>query len=141
MCARLICRAFRSVTAIVSDLFLESARAHHITAAVFLALLIAASAHAQQSLNWTTEAGVSPLGTTNGPGTAARFIQPVAVAADASGNIYVADSINNVIRKITPAGVVSDFAGAPFNGGNVNGTGSAARFNGPNGIAVDETGN
>ncbi len=82
----------------------------------------------------------STMGFTNGTGTAAQFNQPYAITMDAAGNFYVGDRINHAIRKITPAGVVTTLAG---NGtaGNVNGTGTAARFNEPIGVAADAAGN
>ncbi len=88
----------------------------------------------------TTLAGNGTKGSSNGPGTSATFAQPEGVAVDASGNLYVADFGNNMIRKISPTGSVSTLAG---NGtaGSANGTGSAATFNGPTGIAVDLSGN
>ena len=79
-------------------------------------------------------------GATNGTGTAASFNNPWGVAVDAVGNVYVADSDNNLIRKISPAGVVSTFAGSGVQG-NTNGTGTAASFFDPWGVAVDATGN
>jgi sugar lactone lactonase YvrE len=88
----------------------------------------------------STFAGGGPLGAVNGTGAAASFNAPVGVAIDASGNIYVADAGNNLIREITPAGLVSTLAGsgaATF----ANGTGTAASFNFPNGVAVDASGN
>ncbi len=85
----------------------------------------------------TTLAGLADTsGDTNGTGNAARFRSPRAVAVDASGNVYVADSGNHTIRKITPAGVVTTLAGFARTSGLVDATGSAARFNGPQGIAV-----
>lgn len=75
-----------------------------------------------------------------GPGTAAEFKYPYGIAADAAGNLYVGDEENNRIRKITPAGVVSTFAG-DGNAGYINATGAAAEFNTPTGIAVDASGN
>ncbi len=86
-------------------------------------------------------------GSTDGAGTAARFNYPQGVAVDGAGNIYVADSFNYTIRKITPSGEVSTLAGqggSPgHNGhaGSVDGTGSAARFDDPRGVAVDGAGN
>ncbi len=77
---------------------------------------------------------------TSGDPTTARFKQPAAVAVDAAGNIYVADSNNHTIRQITPAGVVSTLAGLALTSGTTNGTGSLARFNVPYGVAVDKDG-
>jgi gliding motility-associated-like protein len=88
----------------------------------------------------TTFAGNGVAGFANGTGTAASFNNPIGVAADASGNIYVADQQNNQIRKITPFGVVSTLAGNTTPGTS-NGTGAAARFSGPLGVATDAAGN
>ena len=78
----------------------------------------------------------------DGPGSLALFGSPVALAVDASGNIYVADAGYNRIRKITPDGFVSTIgaSGAPTSGHNagfVDGAFQNARFNLPFGIAVD----
>lgn len=80
-------------------------------------------------------------GSSNGTGNGALFNTPNAIAADSSNNLYVADSGNDTIRKITPAGVVSTLAGKAGFTGARNGTGSFARFNNPQGIAVDGSGN
>jgi MBG domain/Immunoglobulin I-set domain/PKD domain/Immunoglobulin domain/NHL repeat len=80
-------------------------------------------------------------GTNDGPGSSARFNLPDRLAVDANGNVYVGDSGNNTIRKITPAGVVSTLAGMPGVAGSKDGIGSAARFSGPEGVAVDTAGN
>ena len=80
-------------------------------------------------------------GSADGTGSAARFCYPYGVAVDGSGNVYVADSMNYTIRKITPAGVVSTLAGWPGSSGSTDGTGSAARFDYPTGVAVDGSGN
>ncbi len=73
-------------------------------------------------------------------GTVARFSAPGGAAVDAAGNVYVADTSNHVIRKITPAGVTTTLAGMPGSSGSLNGTGSAARFSSPHGVAVDAGG-
>src|SRR3954452_14517330 len=59
----------------------------------------------------TTFAGSGTYGSTNGFGTSATVAAPQGIAVDSSGNVYVGDSDNNMIRKITPAGSVSTFAG------------------------------
>src|SRR5438067_10060764 len=79
-------------------------------------------------------------GSANGTGSTARFNFPTALAVDSANNIYVADSSNHTIRKITPARVVSTFAGLAGSPGSANGTGSTARFNFPSGVAVDRAG-
>ena len=77
----------------------------------------------------------------DGSGNAARFNSPYGVAVDTAGNVYVADSLNFVIRKITSSGVVTTLAGTAGASGSVDGTGGAARFGGPTGLAVDIAGN
>jgi sugar lactone lactonase YvrE len=90
----------------------------------------------------TTMAGLAESpGSTDGPGDVARFNSPRGLAADATGNIFVADTGNHIIRKVTPEGVVTTLAGLSGNRGSVDGTGSAARFTHPYGVAVDERGN
>jgi len=80
-------------------------------------------------------------GSADGTGSAARFATPFSVAVDGAGNVYVADTGNHTIRKITPAAVVTTLAGLAGSIGYVDGTGSAARFNTPTAIAVDAAGN
>jgi serine/threonine-protein kinase len=99
----------------------------------------------------TTVAGQAAVtGNTNATGTAALFSRPTGVAVDSFGNIYVADEDNELIREITPGGVVTTLAGggAGFNAitgllnyGSANGTGTAASFWTPIGIAIDSFGN
>ncbi|MBK9090721.1 MAG: hypothetical protein IPL90_17420 [Holophagales bacterium] len=78
----------------------------------------------------------------DGTGSGARFHLPGAVAADASGNLYVADTENHAIRKIVVAtGEVSTVAGLAGSEGRADGIGSAARLEHPRGVAVDGAGN
>lgn len=85
-------------------------------------------------------AGSGSPGFTNGTGTAATFNQPYCITADAGGNFYVGDRMNNAIRKITAAGVVTTLAGNGSSG-SVDGTGTAASFAEPLGIAITSAGN
>lgn len=75
----------------------------------------------------------------DGSSTEATFSSPVGLAFDGSGNLIVADYHNSKIRKITPNGTVSTIAGDT--GGYADGTGSAANFSGPAGLAIDASGN
>ena len=88
----------------------------------------------------STLAGNQEPGATDGVGAAASFQFPQAVAVDAEGTVYVSDSHNRKIRKITPTGTVSTFAGSG-NQGSGNGVGIQASFWDPRGIAVDAAGN
>lgn len=78
-------------------------------------------------------------GFADGRGSDALFNLPTGIAVDRLGNVFVADTNNNRIRKITPAGVVTTFAGDAQ--GNVDGIGAAARFALPNGLAIDSVDN
>jgi serine/threonine protein kinase, bacterial len=87
----------------------------------------------------STFAGSGIKGGTDGKGTEASFNFPRAMVFDASGNLFVGDRDNNKIRKITPAGVVSTFAGSGTPG-SADGTGTAASFRGPAGLTIDAGG-
>jgi sugar lactone lactonase YvrE len=80
------------------------------------------------------------FGSTNATGSSALFYEPEGVAVDASGNVYVADTANNMIRKVTSAGVVTTFAGST-NSGSTNAAGTNALFNAPQAVSVDTSGN
>ncbi|MEO6977587.1 MAG: gliding motility-associated C-terminal domain-containing protein, partial [Mucilaginibacter sp.] len=88
----------------------------------------------------TTFAGIGSAGSANGPGISASFNLPQGIAIDAAGNLYVADTFNHLIRKITPAGIVSTLAGSGAPGSN-NGNGTNASFNLPQNLTVDAAGN
>lgn len=90
----------------------------------------------------TTIAGMAGVaGSADGVGAAARFRGPEGIAADGLGNLYVADTGNNTVRKITPDGTVSTLAGNASVVGERDGAGPAALFVGPQGIASDAAGN
>ena len=80
-------------------------------------------------------------GSDSGTGSLARFYFPNALTMDASGNLYVADLLNFVIRKITPEGAVGVIAGQAGQTGNADGAGTNALFASPSSLAVDAAGN
>lgn len=88
----------------------------------------------------STFAGSGVAGSNNGTGTSASFNGPSGVVCDLAGNVYVADQFNQLIRRITPTGVVSTYAGN-FSVGSGNGPALSASFNFPCGIAIDLSGN
>lgn len=93
--------------------------------------------------NWvvTTLAGLSgEFGTNDGVGNTARFRAPTDLTLDDAGNIYVADTYNHAIRKVTQTGVVTTLAGLPGDNGTNDGTGLTARFACPGGIAFNSSG-
>jgi sugar lactone lactonase YvrE len=90
----------------------------------------------------TTLAGTAGItGHSDGTGGYASFFSPIGVATDSKGNVYVADSGNNIIRKVTPTGVVTTIAGLAGESGENDGIGRAARFTTPYSIATDSAGN
>jgi surface protein len=88
----------------------------------------------------TTFAGSGTAGSADANGTAASFNGPIALAFDSAGNLYVADYYGQLVRRITPSGVVSTFAGSG-SGGSADANGTAASFNGPRSLAFDASGN
>ncbi|HET9505291.1 MAG TPA: NHL repeat-containing protein [Hymenobacter sp.] len=88
----------------------------------------------------STLAGAGTNGYTDGAASTAQFSAPEGLAADAQGNVYVADYGNGRIRKITPAGTVSTLAGNG-NAGLTDGPGASASFKGPADVALDNQNN
>ena len=106
------------------------------------AFAIGASIASAQTYTFTTLAGqAGQRGGGDGAAGSARFAAPSGLALDEAGNLYVADTGNHTIRKITPAGVVSTLAGLAGQSGAVDGMGGTARFNGPTAVTVDLLGN
>src|SRR5580658_1782640 len=106
--------------------------------------LVNASAPGQTNLiyawrNLTGQPGGA--GNADGTGSAARFFDPAGVAVDGAGNVYVADAGNNTIRRVTSNGMVTTLAGTAGQIGSADGTGEAALFDDPLGVAVDTAGN
>ena len=104
----------------------------------------------------TTVAGNGTAGYSGdgGPATSAELDDPSGVAVDASGNLYIADSLNSVIRKVSPSGIITTVAGngynrlgtgqPAFNDGGYSGDGgpaTTAELNNPYAVAVDASGN
>src|ERR1035441_8997337 len=167
-------RTFLSAGAVVTSITKRTR-----TSALLLALLGAVGAESAFSQTgpiyaWTNFVGqprfegshdrmdsVGDCDSADGTGSAARFFHPSGVAVDNAGNVFVADTGNHTIRKVTSAGVVTTLAGGPGAKGNGDmhlgptgeledgtgasgmndGTGRAARLNGPGGVTVDRSGN
>lgn len=89
----------------------------------------------------TTVAGTGSFGNNNGQGTEAGFANPQDVAVDSHGNVYVADLPSQVIRKITPSGEVTNYAGGLHQVGLVDGALDEARFNSPSKLVIDSKDN
>lgn len=104
------------------------------------ALLLAALAAV--TFTFSTLAGTpgTVVNSQDGMGAAAQFDAPRGVAVDRAGNVYVADTRNNTIRKVSPSGEVTTLAGTAGLEGLVNGAGAAARLDEPRGVALDVNG-
>src|SRR6266850_8039613 len=98
---------------------------------------------------WAVIAGAGEPGYRDGPGAMARFSFPQGLAVDDAGNVFVADTLNEVIRKISARGEVTTIAGSYrwYHDGNVrdrnparDGLGTEARFHAPDSIALDKKG-
>jgi hypothetical protein len=85
----------------------------------------------------TTFAGNATESSTDGTGTAATFDTPYGLTSDSAGNLYVADVIANLVRMITPAGVVTTLVGSGALA-QTDGVGTAAAFDMPLGLAIDQ---
>lgn len=96
---------------------------------------------AADQLSITFVTGANGSGAVDGGPTVASFNTPKGVTVDAAGNLYVADTNNATIRKVAPDGTVATLAGLANAPGTANGTGSAARFALPTGIAMGPDGN
>ena len=109
---------------------------------------LAGDTYALTNGGYNTDATAANFGYADGPGTNALFNYPNGTVVDGSGNVYVADAFNNLIRKVTAAGVVTTFAGdvydltnGSWNIGYADGTGEAVQFSNPSGVALDGAGN
>jgi sugar lactone lactonase YvrE len=112
--------------------------------AVSLPLTVLGQLNYATPYTFTTFAGNNGYGSADGTNSGARFSNPYDVAVDTNGNLFVADFLNDTVRKVTPIGtnwVVTTLAGLAGVPGSADGTGSAARFNGPAGVAADNAGN
>ncbi len=112
-------------------------------------LLLAGLAPGLSSIGWgqsgvpyytiTTVAGVYPIGD-GGPAASALLFDPTGVAIDGTGNLYIADTGNHRIRKVTAAGVISTLVGGAVGDGGDGRPASAALLNAPRGVALDSAG-
>jgi sugar lactone lactonase YvrE len=106
----------------------------------FLAQSQSASGTGSTSTYVRTLAGGPRNGYTNGSGSEALFASFLGIAVDAANNVYVADDLNNSIRRVTPSGSVSTIAGNSFTTGFTDGAGDVATFSNPIGVAVTPDG-
>jgi hypothetical protein len=103
-------------------------------------VFVGAAAAFAQEREFRPLAGAWPSGNADDAGGVARFSAPRGITVDNAGSVYVADTNNHTIRTITPAGVVTTLAGMAGSTGSADGTGSAARFRQPRGLAIDSAG-
>jgi hypothetical protein len=101
----------------------------------------APTVHFINKIEWSLDSAIDASGTRarsrDGVGEAARFARPTGMVTDRRGNLFVVDAEDSVIRKITPTGEVTTFAGMPQQTGAVDGLGRDARFDGPRSIGID----
>ena len=110
------------------------------TGTVYVADTLNNRIRAVSSTTVTTLAGSGTAAFANGTGTAASFNSPTGMTIDSSGNLYVADTGNHRIRRVTPGGVVTTVAGSGTSGNTDNATGTSARFNQPTAVALNPAG-
>ena len=108
-------------------------------ALTILVLIYDANILFAQTATVSTFAGSGVAGSADGTGSFATFTFPYGIAVDASGSIYIGDTGNNKIRKITSTGVVSTFTGTGT-GSSVDGISSVASFSSPMGLAINASG-
>lgn len=124
-------------TADSGNYFVEVSNPSGTVVSKIVALAVIEAANAVDFYTFRLLAGQAGVGgAINGTGTEARFKNPNGLAVDAAGNLYVADESSHLIRKVSPAGVVTTFAGLALSGGNEDGTGTQARFLYPRGVAI-----
>src|SRR5438477_13006731 len=113
----------------------------HPAIALVLALMSSAPARADVTYFIDTAAGSDLVGD-NGPATSSQLANAHGIAMDRQGNLYIADTDNHRIRKITPAGIICTLAGNGHPGASGDGgPANLAMLNAPYGLAADPTGN
>lgn len=99
--------------------------------------------HFLVTLDFSADAAIESAGarvqSRDGVGEAARFANPSGIVTDRRGDLFIVDSADSVIRKVTPTGEVTTFAGRPGQTGVADGPGPDARFDHPHAIAIDKS--
>ena len=119
------------------DSYLSMARRGWMASVLVPLMLTALTAEGAPLRLETLAGGPGQAPHADGPLSSASFFHPTGVAADALGNIYIADSGNHVVRVITSDGQARTIAGQPGTPGDTDGAGSTARFRNPSGVAID----
>jgi len=106
-------------------------------------IAFAPTVHFLDRIEWSLDSAIEASGprarSRDGVGEAARFASPTGMVADRRGNLFVVDADDSVIRKITPSGEVTTFAGMAQQTGAVDGSGRNARFDHPHSIGIDQS--
>ncbi|MCX6246142.1 MAG: T9SS type A sorting domain-containing protein [Bacteroidetes bacterium] len=112
------------------------------TLAILAVALIFTAAAGAQTISTFAGTGTNGYSGDGGPAINAELNQPIALARDANGNIYIGEGNGNVIRKVDPSGIITTFAGTGFHGYTGDGgPATAAELSGPDGLAFDSFGN